>query len=136
MTTLPILFPGQGAQARGMGRDFAAALPEAAPPQQDEGADASGHGVLGTRLRAEKQFDLEERVLLEEVILDEPHDEAAREAGPWPRASYRTTRAVSAKGSPSGHRQKSHRRSTSSPPTGRRTAPESTVVDTSRLPMK
>jgi len=29
MTTLPILFPGQGAQARGMGRDFAEAFPEA-----------------------------------------------------------------------------------------------------------
>lgn len=30
MTTLPIIFPGQGAQARGMGRDFADAFPEAA----------------------------------------------------------------------------------------------------------
>ncbi|MDG1050745.1 MAG: ACP S-malonyltransferase [Planctomycetota bacterium] len=30
MTTLPIIFPGQGAQARGMGRDFAEAFPEAA----------------------------------------------------------------------------------------------------------
>ena len=29
MTTLPILFPGQGAQARGMGQDFADAFPEA-----------------------------------------------------------------------------------------------------------
>jgi len=29
MTTLPIIFPGQGAQARGMGRDFAEAYPEA-----------------------------------------------------------------------------------------------------------
>ena len=29
MTTLPIIFPGQGAQTRGMGRDFAEAFPEA-----------------------------------------------------------------------------------------------------------
>ena len=29
--------------------------------------DAGSHKVLGTRLRAEKQFDLEERVLLEDA---------------------------------------------------------------------
>ncbi len=45
MNTLPILFPGQGAQARGMGQNFAEAYPEAAATWEE--ADAA----LGFSLR-------------------------------------------------------------------------------------